>query len=487
MIIFLGALFMTVGNAIVNGMNKGLEENIVERFLGNIVIVSSNQIDDNILTGMPKPKKVISGYFSVKEILDKNEAIQQYLPMGLGYATVFNPQGDHPLYVASFGVDFAEYQRMFHSNISMIEGHELTNGQKGILVNNKSRDWFYDDGGFWTLPTGHPMIVSNLSALALSNTNHLTYRSELVLQGVNADGGSLDVSVKVSGIFKFETLNDVWDSITFLDIETFRECFGYTTSSDAKVVLSSEQKSLLSAEDDDINSMFSDDSMFESADIVSKKYDIKDLKKDAKKSGTNVIKTDPGSYNIIGVKLKSGYDTMTQVKILNEQFKTNGMDARAIPWDKASGQIGQFANIFRGAINGFVMFIFFVAIIIIMNTLSMAALERISEIGMMRAVGARKGFIAGMFLYETFILAFVFGTIGMLVGTLVQRLLRIAHIKADNTMMVLLFGGDYFQPFLDPGTVLLCIIQLLVVTGLSVIYPIFVARRITPLDAISRN
>ncbi|NPV00121.1 MAG: FtsX-like permease family protein [Brevinematales bacterium] len=487
LIIFLGAFFMTVGNAIVNGMNKGLEENMVQRFLGNLVIVSTNQIDDNILTGMPKPKKVITGYFKVRDLIVSNDAIEQYFPMGFGYSIVFNPEGDHPLYVMSFGIDFQAYQKMFHSNIFMIEGTLPTNGQKGIIVNNLSRDQFYENGGFWTLPQGQPVVISNLSAKALSNTNKLITKNELILQGANADGGSLDLGVKVSGIFKFQTMNDVWSVINFIDIETFRETFGYTTESDAKIVLNPEQKSLLNANEDDINSMFSDESMFESADIVSKKYDINDIKKQTKKSDTNAAKTDPGSYNIICVKLKNGADTAQTVKKLNEEFKTNGMDARAIPWDKASGQIGMFANIFRMGINGFVTFLFFVAIIIIMNTLSMAALERISEIGMMRAVGARKSFIGGMFLYETFILAFVFGTAGMLIGTLFQRLLRLAQFKADNNMMEIMFGGDYFQPFLDPGTVLLCIIQLLFVTGLSIIYPIIVARKITPLDAISRN
>ena len=53
------------------------------------------------------------------------------------------------------------------------------------------------------------------------------------------------------------------------------------------------------------------------------------------------------------------------------------------------------------------------AIIIIVNTLSMAAIERTSEIGMMRAVGARKGFIRLMFLGETAALSAIFGGAGI--------------------------------------------------------------------------
>jgi hypothetical protein len=54
-------------------------------------------------------------------------------------------------------------------------------------------------------------------------------------------------------------------------------------------------------------------------------------------------------------------------------------------------------------------------------------------------------------------------------------------------MIQLLFGGDTFQPFLSAGDISLVIIQLLIVTGIAVLYPVKVARGITPLDAISRD
>ncbi|OHD54020.1 MAG: hypothetical protein A2Y33_09885 [Spirochaetes bacterium GWF1_51_8] len=486
LILFMGALFMTLGNAIVNGMNKGLEENLVQRFLGHIIVFSTNQLDDNILTGIPKPMKVMAGYKDIKALLDDRPEIDQYLPAGYGMSMIFNPDGDRPLVSLMIGVDFDAYQKMFHSNISVIEGAFPTNGQKGILINTESQKRFYDDGGFWIVPVNYPLIESNLSPAALSNVGKLIVKSNLIIQGMSAEMGSLDIRADIVSIFKFETLNQVWDVVNFMDIATYRECFGYFTSADAKIVLKEEEKSILSAEEDDINSMFSEDSMFEDAQVSSKDYSLSELKKQTQKTEEDVSVIDSGSYNLIYIKLKPDAPN-DYLDTLNKLFKDAGMDARATSWDKAAGQIGQFANIFRLAINSFVMILFFVAIIIIMNTLSMAAMERISEIGMMRAVGANKGFIARMFLVETFILSFLFGSVGMLLGTLIQRLVRIAHIKADGNMQVLLFGGDYLQPFLDPGTVFFCILQLLLVTLLSVIYPIIVARKITPLDAISRN
>jgi ABC-type lipoprotein release transport system permease subunit len=54
-------------------------------------------------------------------------------------------------------------------------------------------------------------------------------------------------------------------------------------------------------------------------------------------------------------------------------------------------------------------------------------------------------------------------------------------------MIQLLFGGDTFRPFLSAGDITLVIVQLAIVTGIAVLYPIKVARGITPLDAISRE
>jgi len=135
-----------------------------------------------------------------------------------------------------------------------------------------------------------------------------------------------------------------------------------------------------------------------------------------------------------------------------------------------------------------VVLLFFVAIIIIMNTLSMNALERTEEFGMMRAVGARKSFITKMFLAETFSLSFIFGGIGIMVGIIVTWIIRPLQISSGgNEIFELLFGGEVFRPSLGFAGLVTGVVGLAVVTVLAVIYPVVVARKITPLDAINRH
>ena len=75
--------------------------------------------------------------------------------------------------------------------------------------------------------------------------------------------------------------------------------------------------------------------------------------------------------------------------------------------------IGSLTTLIKGSLLIFVSFLFLVAVIIIINTLTMAAMERTPEIGMMRAIGARKNFIRAMFFGETGMLAGVFGGAGV--------------------------------------------------------------------------
>jgi ABC-type antimicrobial peptide transport system permease subunit len=145
------------------------------------------------------------------------------------------------------------------------------------------------------------------------------------------------------------------------------------------------------------------------------------------------------------------------------------------------------AVLIKGALFVFVSFLFVVAVIIIINTLTMAALERTPELGMMRAIGARKGFIGAMFLAETAMLSLIFGGAGILAGIATVWVLALLKISSDNDMLQLFFGGDVFRPVLSAGDIGLALVQLAFVTLAAVFYPVLMARRMRPLDAVYKE
>src|SRR5271157_3021501 len=126
-ILFLGAFIMTFGNGVISGMEKGLRENIMNRFTGQLVVLSNKQEADNVIfTPMGKDVEVITGYEKIMKVLETQDYINKFLPVGRGMTRVLNENGDMGFTLA-LGVKFEDYQKMFVNNVKLIEGKFLTN------------------------------------------------------------------------------------------------------------------------------------------------------------------------------------------------------------------------------------------------------------------------------------------------------------------------------------------------------------------------
>jgi ABC-type lipoprotein release transport system permease subunit len=293
------------------------------------------------------------------------------------------------------------------------------------------------------------------------------------------------VRLGIKGIIKYKALNQIFGHFNIVDVESYRECLGYFAASE-KIEVSSEKKKLLDMENESIDLLFETDSMFVQ-DTGKPDTDITRLKITGKNIQKQPVDLEAGAYNLIVVKIKDGFNSADSLRKLNAVLAENKLGARVVAWERASGVIGSMSVIIKTTLFMFVMFLFFVAIIIIVNTLSMTALERTPEIGMMRAVGARKGFIGKMFLGETSMLSFVFGGFGIIVGIILVNVLPLLNVTTDNDMIQLIFGGERLSPVLSMPDILLTILQLAAVTLIAVIYPIKVANGITPLDAVTKD
>ncbi len=481
-ILFLGALIMTLGNATAIGMRRGIEENVVRSFTGHIILVSREETKDNVLfTPQAKPLTVLPEYQRIRSVLEKQDFIQGFLPMTRGGVAVLGGQGVD--FMLTFGCNFDDYRRVFGDPITPVEGALLTNGDHGLLVNVEGRKARYRNAGVWLVPEGHGINRDNLTAEARSEEERLAVRSSLALEGFG-EQNSTNKEIPVRGIVRFKSLNAVMQMVSLMDIESYREIFGYYTARDVVTEVPPEQDALLGA---------GEDALFSGGDIYSTGAggaSVADLEQKIRTPGkvTRVIDLDNAAYNYVSILLKPGSDLDRSVERMRQVARDNDLPVRVLSWKTASGQLAQTADLLQTIITVFVVLLFFVAIIIIMNTLSMNALERTEEFGMMRAVGAQKTFITKMFLWETFSLSFVFGGAGILVGALASWILRLARIGAGpSEMYELLFGGETFRPALGPAGIVLGAISLGIVTVLAVVYPVLVARRITPLDAINRH
>lgn len=172
------------------------------------------------------------------------------------------------------------------------------------------------------------------------------------------------------------------------------------------------------------------------------------------------------------------------MKEISEISKKNDLGLRVVTWQKAAGNIGQFVFVAKFALYFAVFIIFIVALVIINNAVMMATLQRIRDIGTMRAIGAQRSFVLGLVLVETLILGLSFGTIGTLLGTAVVKWMGIKGIPAGNEFLYFFFSGPRLYVDLGLGSVVGAFVTICVVTSISALYPAIVATRVSPLQAM---
>jgi putative ABC transport system permease protein len=488
-ILFLGALLMTVGNGVISGMNVGLQKNIVEGFTSDIVLVSDKHESDNVfLEMMGKEVEPIYNYKSIDTALKTVGFVKKWLPIGKNLAMALNEDGGLADGVYVLGVNMKEYREFFGENLKVVEGRILGENEPGVLVPTGWRKTFAEFYNMILTPDSvSPLDTSTLGKDVKEHLSTMSRRTDLIYMGMSADNATTDIRVPVRGVVKYRSLNGIWGQFPIVDIESYRECQGYFSALAQTAEVKKETADLLKKSGESLDEMFGQDNMIEansgSASAALAEGSLRVTKDTVRTAGD----LDAGAFNLILLKLAGGERLDKSIEDLNKFLSAKKLGVKAISWKKAIGPIGSMAGLIKTSLFVFVMLLFFVAIIIIVNTLSMAAIERTTEIGMMRAVGARKGFIRLMFLGETAMLSAVFGGAGIVIGFIIVNIIAALNITTDNDMAQLLYGGDTFRPLLSLLDVALAIIQLIIVTLIAVIYPIRVASNITPLDAISRE
>ena len=203
-----------------------------------------------------------------------------------------------------------------------------------------------------------------------------------------------------------------------------------------------------------------------------------------------VVEDENTSYAFIPLETISDLkvDNYTQVKVkvaANEYMETirNQIIERGFLVSALSDTIEQANKIFRIvqivlALFGFVALI--VSAIGMFNTMTIALLERINEIGIMRSIGASVGDIMKLFLLESFLMGLLGGLGGVTIGYLAGELANVGiNLLAKN------FGGQALNLFYRPTWfVALIIIFSSVIGFVTGVYPARKAAKLNPLDAL---
>ena len=197
--------------------------------------------------------------------------------------------------------------------------------------------------------------------------------------------------------------------------------------------------------------------------------------------------TDDGSWQFILAKLDNPRADKKVVAALNKRFKEEGINALAMDWKKAaysySGTVEGIGFIF----NLLIIILAVVVFIIIMNTMVVSVIERTSEIGTMRAIGAEKKFVKRLFYSEAVILTSLSSFAGIILAFICMAIFNSFNIAITNSIAKMILGGGllHFSP--TPTIILVTIAVALLGSVISNRYPVKSALKITPIKALSKE
>jgi putative ABC transport system permease protein len=146
---------------------------------------------------------------------------------------------------------------------------------------------------------------------------------------------------------------------------------------------------------------------------------------------------------------------------------------RTVTPDQVAEQIGQASVVFNLIIVGASVIAVIVGGLSVINTMVMTVSERVREIGVKKAVGARTGAILGEFITEATLLGAIGGLIGLSAGALLVVILNAQTAGSGTTVFLI-----------TPMLLLRSFVFATVLGALAGIYPAFRAARLDPVQAL---
>ncbi len=164
-------------------------------------------------------------------------------------------------------------------------------------------------------------------------------------------------------------------------------------------------------------------------------------------------------------------------------FRERGLDLEVRDFAQLTPMYPQVIGMF-GTIFGFIAVIMGVIVLFtIANTMSMSVMERINEIGTLRALGQRRSGVRRQFLAEGFLLGLFGATLGVLAAIVAAQLMNHSGLNwtppgnsAPVPLTILLFQSNALVP-----AAWLC---LTVLATLSTLFPANKAARMVVVDAL---
>ncbi len=476
----LGVVILVMGSAVHNGMANGIERSFTKNYTADIIITGIAEGPVSLFgvssvggfaktPTLPEYEKILAYASGIKHVARVTGMASTYGIAQKDTAGVTTAQDEEAEDESSgrnqfrffflFGVDTIQYKNVF-PEFSLKEGEFLKPGERGIIINTKQKE-----------------------GLEKYLKKSLSIGDELLIQGAST-GGVKIVRIPIVGIYEIKAEGYAPEQLAYCDIDTVRILDNMTIGANIEVQLSSEQKAVF--ETTNYDDLFSDSDTFITSNSSTGTVDYENILGDTSLR-EELNKVDTGAWHFILIRTDKASAVPEIIKELNTFFKENNIAAQAGDWKTAAGQYAQSVDVFGTVLFVGIIILAFVVVVIIMNTLVVSVIERTTEIGTIRALGASRSFVRRLFFTETLLLSLIFGSIGIVLSYITNAIIHSLNIKAGNQILELLFGGPVLSPIITSGTVATALIIIVIVGIVAHFYPVSVALRIEPIRAIQTD
>ncbi len=460
LLVTVGIMLTFAGNALIGSVIRNISGIFTDYYTGDVLVTSTETLGAGVfgaqsddVMGFPTIP-VIRDYETVAEIVAATPGIESWAPQISGYAMI-NLEKDGVDFSLFFGIDPSEYFAVM-PDIEIVQGRLLLDGEEGMLLKYDTWKGMRDDKGV-------DIKIGDTLQLNSYGTAGMRIRE-----------------VPVVGIYKFPRGNDRMFPMSFIDTKSLRYVLAGMGGKPEKVAVTEEATRYLDA---DIDSLFADDSLIvDSSSVGSTLADSGPVDAAAARAA---VTPGSGDWHFIVIKAKKGVNPDSIIKSLNAAFDDRDLLARAQGWWVSAMPDSLTYSGIQLLFNVAIFILGFVSIIIIMNTLVVSVMERTSEIGTMRALGAQKSFVTRMFIAETGIITLVFGLIGLALGALLILALNIVGIPTDNEALRYIGGGGILRPTIGTQAFVLSFVLMGIIALFSWMYPVRIALKVSPLKAIA--
>lgn len=310
----------------------------------------------------------------------------------------------------------------------------------------------------------------------------------ITLTSFTKSGYLRSVNVKVWGVYVIEGLesSDIASALSITDMMTFRELYGRRTAAlDAELVKMKEASGAKEvAREDAEAALFGGSDSVEVKAVTEAAAEVVLDRVDRQESFTFDPKAAREGFALTtAVLLKDPDQASRSLREISAAVAPLGL--QAVGWQTATGIVGQLTMVVSGVLLGAIFILFLVTTVILNNSLVMATLERVAEIGTLRAIGAQKRFINAMITFETATLGAIAGVAGSLASVLLIAWLSKVGIPAPADVLQVLFGGPRLYPSLTASNVVAGLVATLIVGVFATLYPARLAMRVQPVVAMS--